>query len=97
MFDNYSNRKDNDDDKEFDDNDYDWEIVYTTNREIDAEMYKANLEGAGIPVNILSQVDTTRMFTIGNLAVVKIYVPIQFFNSAKEIIDAINSESDNIQ
>ncbi|HAW09012.1 MAG TPA: hypothetical protein DCW42_07615 [Bacteroidetes bacterium] len=92
MFDNYSNRKENDDD-----NDYDWEIVYTTNREIDAEMYKANLEGAGIPVNILSQVDTTRMFTIGNLAVVKIYVPIQFFNSAKEIIDAINSESDNIQ
>jgi hypothetical protein len=92
MFDNYSNRKDNDDD-----NDYDWEIVYTTNRKIDAEMYKANLEGAGIPVNILSQVDTTRMLTIGNLAVVKIYVPIQFFNIAKEIIDAINSESDNIQ
>ncbi|MEN6510813.1 MAG: DUF2007 domain-containing protein [Chloroherpetonaceae bacterium] len=92
MFDNYSNRKENDDD-----NDYDWEIVYTTNREIDAEMYKANLEGAGIPVNILSQVDTTRMLTMGDLAVVKIYVPIQFFNSAKEIIDAINSESDNIQ
>ncbi|MCE5305475.1 DUF2007 domain-containing protein [bacterium] len=92
MFDNYSNRKENDDD-----NDYDWEIVYTTNREIDAEIYKANLEGAGIPVNILSQVDTTRMLTMGDLAVVKIYVPIQFFNSAKEIIDAINSESDNIQ
>ncbi|MEN6296114.1 MAG: DUF2007 domain-containing protein [Chloroherpetonaceae bacterium] len=92
MFDNYSNRKENDDD-----NDYDWEIVYTTNREIDAEIYKANLEGAGIPVNILSQVDTTRMLTMGDLAVVKIYVPIQFFNSAKEIIDAINSESNNIQ
>ena len=93
MFENFLNMRDWDGDgDEFDDNS-DWELVYTTNREIVAEMYKANLEGAGIPVSILSQVDSTRMLTVGNLAIVKIYVPKQFFNSAKEIIDAINSDS----
>ena len=93
MFENFLHREDweGDDDK-FDEN-YDWELVYTTNREIVAEMYKANLEGAGIPVSILSQVDSTRMLTVGNLAIVKIYVPKQFLNTAKEIINAINTDS----
>ncbi|HPD32847.1 MAG TPA: DUF2007 domain-containing protein [Bacteroidota bacterium] len=89
MFEYFSNNEDN---YEFYE-DPEWELVYTTNREIVAEMYKANLEGAGIPVSILSQVDSTRMLTVGNLAIVKIYVPKQFFNSAKEIIDAINQDS----
>jgi len=84
------------DEEDFDEN-YDWEIVYTTNREIVAEMYKANLEGAGIPVSILSQVDSTRMLTVGNLAIVKIYVPKQFLKTAKDIIDAINTNSESIQ
>ena len=89
MFEYFLNNEDN---YEFYE-DPEWELVYTTNREIVAEMYKANLEGAGIPVSILSQVDSTRMLTVGNLAIVKIYVPKQFFNSAKEIIDAINQDS----
>lgn len=94
MFENYLNMWD--DEEDFDEN-YDWEIVYTTNREIVAEMYKANLEGAGIPVSILSQVDSTRMLTVGNLAIVKIYVPKQFLKTAKDIIDAINTNSESIQ
>lgn len=94
MFENYLNMWG--DEEDFDEN-YDWEIVYTTNREIVAEMYKANLEGAGIPVSILSQVDSTRMLTVGNLAIVKIYVPKQFLKTAKDIIDAINTNSESIQ
>jgi len=89
MFEYFSNNED--DYESFED--FDWELVYTTNREIVADMYKANLEGAGIPVSILSQVDSTRMLTVGNLAIVKIYVPKQFLKTAKDIINAINSDS----
>lgn len=70
---------------------YPWVLVYTTNTLIEAEMYKANLEGAGIPVNILSQVDTSRMLTVGGLAIVKIFVKSPFVTLAEEIIKEINS------
>lgn len=93
MFENFLNMRDGEGEgDEFYENS-DWELVYTTNREIVAEMYKANLEGACIPVSILSQVDSTRMLTVGNLAIVKIYVPKQFLKTAKDIINAINSDS----
>lgn len=72
---------------------YPWILIYTTNTEIDALMFKANLESAGIPVRILSQLDTTRMFTVGELAIVKIFVPSTFEKDAKMIIDSIESHS----
>ncbi len=67
-----------------------WKLVYTTNLPMDAEHYKANLEGADIPVQILSQFDTSRMITIGDFAVVKIFVPEEYYDDAKKIIDDIN-------
>ncbi len=70
-------------------NNYQWVLVHTTNTQLDAEMLKSNLESADIPTSILSQVDTTRMFTIGHLAIVKIFVPTQFYSDAKKIIDLI--------
>jgi hypothetical protein len=72
-----------------------WVMVYTTNTLLDAEMYKANLEGAEIPVEILSQVDSARMFTVGGLAVVKIFVPSLFYQTACKIIEAINWTAGN--
>lgn len=72
-----------------------WVLVYTTNTLIDAEMFKANLEGADIPVQILSQVDTTRMFSIGELAIVKIFVQSPYYEQAKEIIEHIESNNDS--
>lgn len=51
-----------------------WVHIYTTNTEIDAEMLKDNLESADIPVHLLLQIDTTRQFTIGGLAIAKIFV-----------------------
>jgi hypothetical protein len=76
--------------------DSDWQVAYTTNNIIDATMYKSMLEGAEIPVSILSQIDSTRMFTIGDLAIVKIMVPRQYLKEAKQVIEDINStESDN--
>lgn len=69
----------------------DWVLVYTTNTEIDAELIKQNLENNGIKANILSQVDSTRQFTIGFLAVVKIFVEQENYNKAKEIITSIEN------
>ena len=73
----------------------DWKLVYTTNTDMDAEHYKANLEGANIPVQILSQFDSSRMITVGDFAVVKIFVPEKFYEEAKKIIDDINNYSDD--
>lgn len=69
----------------------DWVQVYSTNTEIDAELIKQNLENNDIPANILSQVDSTRQFTVGFLAIVKIFVEKENYDKAKEIIDAINN------
>ncbi len=68
---------------------YTWVLVHTTNTQIDAEMLKSNLESADIPTQIISQIDTTRMFTIGHLAIVKIYVPTPYYSEAMQIIDMI--------
>jgi len=67
-------------------------LVYTTNTEIEGQMLRANLEGAEIPVHLLSQVDTTRNFTVGGLAIVKLYVPERFAQDAIAIINAIEKE-----
>jgi hypothetical protein len=58
-------------------------------------MFKANLESAEIPTQILSQIDSTRMLTVGNLAIVKIYVPLPYVNEALEIIHAIEEDNQN--
>jgi hypothetical protein len=68
---------------------YPWAQVYTTNTLIDAEMFRQNLESAGIPAQILSQIDSTRNFTLGELAIVKIFVPEPYFNHALDIIKEI--------
>jgi len=71
---------------------YPWVLVYTTNTIIDAEMYGAYLEGASIPVHIHSQVDSAYDLSVGDLAIVKIYVLSPFATEAKEIIDSINRD-----
>lgn len=75
---------------------YPWVLVYTTNTLLEAEMFKANLENAGIPTQILSQVDTSRMLTIGDLAIVKIFVPSPMLKEAEDLITAIESGEYNI-
>ena len=72
---------------------YPWVRVYTTNTLLDAKMFKANLEGADIPVQLLNQNDSIRLITVGNLAIVKIYVPSNFVKDAIEIINAIENKS----
>lgn len=73
--------------------DIEWVLVYTTNTELDGRMYQANLQGAGIPCEILSQVDTTRMLNIGELALVKIFVPKEHKEEAILIIKSIEENN----
>ena len=68
-----------------------WAEAYRTNTDLDAAMFKHNLESACIKVRILSQVDSTSYFTIGMLAIVKIYVPLDSLQLAKSIIEDIES------
>lgn len=70
-----------------------WKLVYTCSTDIEAHHIKNNLEGAEIPCQILSQVDSTRMFNVGELAIVKLFVPEEFIDDAKIIISDIQDNS----
>jgi hypothetical protein len=71
-----------------DENNEEWSLVYTTSDEIDALLIKGMLENVEIKAQILSQIDTTRQFTVGELAIAKIYVLESDFETAKGLIEA---------
>ncbi|MDB5035509.1 MAG: hypothetical protein JWQ98_2750 [Chlorobi bacterium] len=77
----------------------DWVIVRTVNTEIQATLIAGRLRAHNIPAFVISQVDSSRGFTIGALAVAKVYVPDTRLAEATEIlatpemIDDLPSES----
>jgi hypothetical protein len=71
----------------------DWVTVYTTEDPTEAEMLKANLNGAGIDVVILNEKDTS-FPSYGDLSVVKVTVRPKDFEEAKEIIEDINNRAE---
>lgn len=67
----------------------DWVIVYSCENEVEADMLKANLEGADIDSLILNQND--RSFpVVGDLSVVKLLVKKNDADDAVAIINDIN-------
>ncbi len=70
----------------------DWLIVYTCDEPYEAEMYKSNLESAGIDTLIISQKDRSYP-AVGDLAVVKLLVKKTEKDEALEIINDINKNS----
>lgn len=74
-----------------------WEVCYTTNTDINARLIAGHLQAQGIPAQVLSQVDTMRAFTVGDLAIAKVLVPQEYYTQAIEcLIDMeIEDESDN--
>ena len=77
-----------------------WAIVKVVNTAIEAELMAGRLRSLGIPAIVLSQVDTTRNFTVGELAIAKVFVPTKYFTQAEQIlaVDADewnNEEGDN--
>ena len=69
-------------------NNEEWSLVYTTSDEIEALLIKGMLENVEIAAQVLSQIDTTRQFNVGGLAIAKIYVLKSDYDTAKELIEA---------
>ncbi|HRP03073.1 MAG TPA: DUF2007 domain-containing protein [Candidatus Kapabacteria bacterium] len=63
-----------------------WAVCYVTNDIMEATYLHGLLEGGAIPSQILSQIDSTRMFTIGELAIVKLMVPTPYLQEAQGAI-----------
>lgn len=63
-----------------------WKIARTVSTEIEARLIAGRLQANGIPAFVLSQVDTTRNFTVGALAVAKVFVPEELLDQANEIL-----------
>jgi len=70
----------------------DYVIVYTCSETYEAEMLKANLQGAEIEALVLSQKDRSYP-GVGDLSVVKLLVKKDSAQEALEIINDINSSN----
>ena len=68
-------------------NSSDWKLVYTTSTEYEAYLVKGMLENEEIEVRLLSQIDSTRQFTVGGLAIAKLYVLSSDYAIAKKLIE----------
>ena len=63
-----------------------WEVVAEYSTEWEAELLCGRLRQHGIPAQVLSQRDSTRMFTVGALAIVKVFVPAVYREWARRIL-----------
>ncbi len=70
----------------------DWQIVFTTNNEYEADMIRDNLQGAGIDATILSQKD--RNFPApGDFSLIKLLVKKTDIKDALNYIEATKRQS----
>jgi len=74
------------------DEEIDWRIVRTVSTEIEARLIAGRLRSEQIPAFVLSQVDTTRNFTVGALAVAKVFVPVQLLARAERVLSTPPAE-----
>jgi hypothetical protein len=63
-----------------------WAILRTVSTEVEARLMAGRLQSEGIPAFVLSQVDSTRNFTVGSLAVAKVFVPATMFDLADTVL-----------
>ncbi len=68
----------------------DWVVIYSSNDLIEAEMFKANLEGAEIESIIISQKDRNILY-LGEVSPVKLLVKKNDAEDALSIMDDINN------
>lgn len=73
-----------------------WEIVFTTSQEFEAEMIKDNLESAGINSVILSQKDRNYPAP-GDFSVIKLLVRKEDVKDAVEFINRVENGSNKAQ
>ena len=63
-----------------------WAIVRTVSTEFEARLMAGRLIAHGVPACVLSQVDSTRNFTVGALAVAKVFVPEALLDDAEAVL-----------
>jgi hypothetical protein len=64
-----------------------WECVYETGTPYEAEMVKNSLQNMEIPCQIQSKRDSSFNVNFGDLALIYVYVPSEFADQAREMID----------
>lgn len=64
-----------------------WTVVREVGNEVDARLIAGRLRADGIPAVVLSQVDSTRNFTVGALAVAKVFVPLELVDEARMLLE----------
>jgi hypothetical protein len=69
-----------------------WKLLISVDSLIEAEMLKANLESADIPVFVFSKQDTAYRMSVNDFSAVEVLVPEQFLNEAKNVLKDINEE-----
>lgn len=63
-----------------------WTCVMQRNTEIEVEMAKNYLSNLQIPSNILSKRDSAYSLTVGEMAIVYLYVPDEYEEEAREAL-----------
>lgn len=71
-----------------------WTCVYETGREYDAELIKGYLESLDIPCSMLNKKDRAYGLTIGDMALIWIYVPDDQVQRAQQALNEWNMEDE---
>jgi hypothetical protein len=69
-----------------------WELLISVDSIIEAEMFKANLESADIPVFVFSKQDTAYRLSVNDFSKVDILVPKQYLKEAKIILNDLKGD-----
>lgn len=68
-----------------------WDVIYTTNSEISAELTRAYLCDSGIDARIFSQRDHTIRANLPNAQLVRVLVPLAFSGEAAALLEQLHS------
>lgn len=66
----------------------DWEVVFKTNTDYEAELVRDRLDDAGLPAVVDTRRDHAFSLTVGDLSQVMVRVPKSYVEEARRILDA---------
>lgn len=72
-----------------------WVCVMESGTDYEIEMAKNYLSNLKIPSNILSKRDTAYSLVVGDMALVYLYVPVEFEKKARKALEELDNAADN--
>lgn len=72
-----------------------WECILSTNKVFEAEMLKNYLLDHEIPCHIISKKDSSYVVDFSSLSMIFVYVPADFFEQAKSLLEELDSQEAN--